>query len=133
MQLIATDILADMCGLSLVPLCTGLAIGLALWLFGWWSHRFWVVLTITLLAGVYGLYEAPAWRVQPVLTAILLALAAGMLALALTRLLAFAAGGIAAVLALQALVPTLDQPLICFLAGGLLGVALFRFWIMALT
>jgi hypothetical protein len=30
-------------------------------------------------------------------------------------------------------VPTLDQPLVCFLAGGLLGVALFRFWITALT
>ena len=121
MELLAPDIVAEVKTLS-VGLCAGgLVVGLALWLFGWWSHRFWVVLTITLLAGVYGLYEAPAWRVQPLLSAILLALAAGMLALALTRLLAFAAGGFTAVLGLQALVPTLDQPLICFLAGGLLG------------
>ena len=53
MQLIATDILADICGLSLVPLCTGLGIGLFLWLFGWWSHRFWVVLVTTVLAGLF--------------------------------------------------------------------------------
>ncbi len=133
MEVLAPDIVAEVKTLS-VGLCAGgLAVGLALWLLGWWSHRFWVVLTITALAGVYGLYEAPAWRVQPLLTGVLLALAAGMLALALVRLLAFAAGGVAAVLALQALVPTLDQPLICFLAGGLLGMALFRFWIMALT
>src|SRR5947209_18732987 len=108
MELLAPDIVAEVKLLSAGLCAAGLAIGLALWLFGWWSHRFWVVLTITLLAGIYGLYEAPTWRVQPLLSAILLALAAGMLALALTRLLAFAAGGFAVVLSLQALVPTLD-------------------------
>jgi hypothetical protein len=133
MELVAPDIVGDVKMLSAGLCGAGLAVGLALWLLGWWSHRFWVVLTITLLAGVYGLYEAPAWRVQPLLTAVLLALAAGLLGLALMRLLAFAAAGVAAVLGLQALVPTLDQPLICFLAGGLLGVLLFRFWVMALT
>src|SRR5262245_15106530 len=133
MELVAPGIVAEVKTLSVGLCAAGLGIGLALWLLGWWSHRFWVVLTITLLAGVYGLYEAPAWRVQPLLTAVLLALAAGLLGLALMRLLAFAAGGVAAVLGVQALVPTLDQPLICFLAGGLLGVLLFRFWIMALT
>jgi hypothetical protein len=133
MELLAPDIVVEVKTLSAGLCAGGLAVGLALWLFGWWSHRFWVVLTITLLAGVYGLYEASAWHVQPLVSAILLALAAGMLALALTRLLAFAAGGFTAVLGLQALVPTLDQPVICFLAGGLLGVVLFRFWIMALT
>src|SRR4051794_17528551 len=112
MELLAPDIVAEVKTLS-VGLCAGgLAGGLGLWLLGWWSHRFWVVLALTSLAGVYGLYEAPAWRVQPLLTAVLCALAAGLLGLALVRLAAFAAGGFAAVLALQALVPTLDQPLI---------------------
>ena len=69
-----------------VGLCaTGLVVGLALWLFGWWSHRFWVVLTTTVLAGVFGLYEAAMFRTHPLVAALLLAVAAGLLALALIR------------------------------------------------
>src|SRR2546423_2608264 len=93
MQLIATDILADMCGLSLVPLCTGLGIGLFLWLFGWWSHRFWVVLVTTVLAGLLGLNEAPRLSANPIVLSLLLALAAGPPALALVPLATFLAGG----------------------------------------
>src|SRR5262245_40861992 len=83
MEVVAPDIVAEVNTLSIGLCAAGLVVGLALWLFGWWSHRFWVVLTITLLAGVYGLYEAPTWRVQPLLTAVLLALAAGLVGLAL--------------------------------------------------
>jgi hypothetical protein len=133
MQLIASDILADGCGLSITLLCIGLGAGLFLWLFGWWSHRFWVVLTTTVLAGVFGLYEAAIFRTHPLVAALLLAVAAGLLALALIRVLAFAAGGMAGVITLQNLVPTWDQPLVSFVLCGILGLLLFRVCMMALT
>src|SRR5438309_11913513 len=105
MQLVAPDILADACGLSAGLIVAGLVLGLALWLFGWWCHRFWIVLITTVLAGVYGLYDVPAFRAQPLIGAVLLALAAGLLALAMVRLLTFLAGGMAGLPAIQGLVP----------------------------
>ena len=58
MQLVAPDILADACGLSVGLIIIGIILGLALWLFGWSCHRFWIVLITTVLAGIYGLYDA---------------------------------------------------------------------------
>ncbi|HYT87335.1 MAG TPA: hypothetical protein VEL76_01320 [Gemmataceae bacterium] len=134
MHLIAPEILAeDLSGLSIGLSAVGLLLGLALWLFGWRWYRFWVVLGITVLGGVYGLSEAAVFRAQPLVAGVLLALAAGVLALSLARVAAFAAGGCAAMLAVQALVPSWDQPLLSFVTGGLLGVLLFRVWVMALT
>lgn len=133
MQLLSPGVLADACGLSVPLTLTFLAAGAALWLFGWRSHRFWAVLAITVLAGVYGLYEARSFGSQPLVTALLMALAAGVLALALVRLLAFLAGGVFGVLLVQGLAPNWDQPLLCFLVCGLLGLVLFRLWMMALT
>jgi hypothetical protein len=133
MHLIDAEILADARGLSLGLCLTGIVLGLALWLLGWWGHRFWVVLGMTVLGGVYGLYEAQLLRSHPLVAGVLLALAAGLLALSLVRLLAFAAGGAAALLLVQSLIPTWDQPLVSFIAGGLLGVLLFRLLLMTLT
>ncbi len=67
------------------------------------------------------------------MTALLLAAAAGVLALHLVRLVAFVAGGCAGVLLLTELAPASGQALIVFLVAGLCGLLLFRFWIMALT
>ncbi|MBV9124970.1 MAG: hypothetical protein JO112_16575, partial [Planctomycetes bacterium] len=65
---------------------------------------------------------------------LLLAVTAGVLALTLVRLVAFAAGGFAAYLAIHSLGPPgWDEPLVCFLGGGLVGLFLFRLWIMVLT
>jgi hypothetical protein len=133
MQLIEPEILADASGLALGLSVCGLLLGLAVWLLGWRRHRFWVVLTITLVGGVYGLNEAPALHAPPVVAGSLIALGAGTLALALARLFAFAAAGVAALLAVQAFVPTWDQPLVSFMTGGMLGVLLFRLWVMVLT
>jgi MFS family permease len=133
MQLIAPDLLTDGQGLS-PPLCiAGLAVGVALWLLGWWGHRFWVVVLTTVLGGVYGLSEGPLLRAQPLVASLLLAVAAGLLALALVRLAAFAAGGVALLAGVQAMTPVGDQGLILFLIGGIIGVVLFRLWVMALT
>ena len=133
MYIIATDILADLCGLSLGLLIALVPVGLALWLLGWWSHRFWIVLATTVLAGVFGLLEATTWRAQPIVVAVLLAIAAGVLALALVRVITFTAGGLAGVYFMQFALPTLNQPAICFLISGLLCLLLFRWFFMTLT
>ena len=107
--------------------------GRVLWLAGWWSHRFWVVLSFTVLGGIWGLQNGAMLQSQPMVAAIAVALAAGILALTVIRLGAFAAGGYAALLLTHAAAPAFDQPLLSFLAGGLLGFFLFRYWTMALT
>src|SRR4051794_26945070 len=106
MQLVAPDILADACGLSPGLIIAGMVLGLALWLFGWSCHRFWIVLITTVLAGVYGLYDSAIFRAQPLAAAVLLAFAGGLLALALVRLLAFFAGGMVGLLAARAVFPS---------------------------
>jgi len=133
MSIIASDILADVCGLSLGLLIALLPVGLLLWLLGWWSHRFWIVLAATVTAGVFGLLEAGAWKVQPIVIAVLLAIAAGVLALALVRVITFTAAGLVAVYLVHFIFPTLNQQVVCFLIGGLLGLLLFRWFFMATT
>jgi len=133
MEVIAPDILADVRQLSASLSVLALLVGAVLWLAGWWSHRFWVVLGFTVLGGIYGLQGAAALKAQPLVAALGIGLAAGVLALTLVRLGAFAAGGYAGLLLMHAAFPALDQPLLSFLAGAFLGFALFRYWTMALT
>ena len=133
MNLIATDILAELCGLSLGLILALLPIGAVLILFGWWSHRFWIVLTTTVTAGIFGLLEATTWRAQPIVVGVLLAIAAGVLALALVRVITFAAGGLVTVYLAHFAFPTLQQHVIVFLVGGLICLLIFRWYFMALT
>jgi hypothetical protein len=132
MQLLAPDILEEARQLSLGVCSAGLVTGLLLWVLGWWGHRFWTVLAATLAGGILGLSSSPE-GVQPLVTGLLLGVAAGALALNLVRALAFAAGGLACWLAVHAVAPTWNEPLLCFLIGGLVGLLLFRLWTMALT
>jgi len=133
MHLVTPEILEPATRLSLPLLVGALLLGLVLWALGWRTHRFWVVLVLTVVAGVYGLYEGAAFQAQPVLASLLLAAAAGILALHLVRVVAFGAGGCAGVLILCELSPSSGQTLVVFLVAGLIGLLLFRFWIMALT
>jgi hypothetical protein len=133
MTLLAPDILEAARGLSVPVSAVGLVLGALLWALGWRAHRFWIVVATTVAAGVLGLYTEPVHNLQPLVAAVLLAIAAGMMALALARLVAFASGGVAAWLAVHALAPNWNEPFVCFLAGGLLAVVLFRLWTMALT
>ena len=131
MHLIAPDILADGKGLSVAACGVGLGVGAFVWLLGGWSHRFWIVLLTTLAAGVSGLSFGEAFGVQPLVSALLLAAAAGVLALALARLGAFFVGGVAAcVLGEHA---GWNEPFVQFFVGGFLGLLLFRFWFMVLS
>jgi hypothetical protein len=133
METVAPDIVADVRQLSAIFPVLGLLIGLVLWLAGWWTHRFWVVLGMTVLGGIVGLHQAAVLQTQPLVAALGVGLAAGMLALTLVRIGAFVAGGYAALLLVHAWSPSWDQPFISFLAGGLLGWLLVRYWTMVLT
>jgi hypothetical protein len=133
MQLIVPDVLADAKGLSAGAAGFGLLIGLLLWAFGWRWHRFWVVFGVTLTAGLIGLNAGQAAGGQVLAVGVLLAVAAGMLALELARVLAFAAGGVAAWVAIQSMLPGARELWAVFIAGGLLGLLLYRFWVMLLT
>src|ERR1051325_11358050 len=133
MQAVAPDLVADLCGLSLGPILVGGVVGVALWLFGWRSHRVWIALAATVAAGVYGLQQAEAFKTPPLVAAILLAVTAGVLALALVRLFAFAVGGTVGVIIVQAASPTLDLPLVVFLVSGLVSLVLYRWFLMAVT
>lgn len=133
MHVLAPDILEEASGLTPGLTMAGCAVGFLLWLLGWWGHRFWIVLAITAVAGVWGLRSAPALGAQPLVAGLLVAAAAGLLALAVVRVVAFAAGGTATALAVHAFIPQWDEPLLCFLAGGLVALLLVRLWTMALT
>ena len=107
-------------------------IGLALWLFGAHSHRFWLALLMTVSAGMVGLALGREFAVQPLVAGLLLALAAGMLALALTRITVFVLGGLCALLVVRIVVPSANE-FLCFVVGGLVGVCFYQLWITALS
>jgi hypothetical protein len=133
MEWLTSDIVAEFCGLSLGVILTSCGLGLVLWLLGWWSHRFWIVLVTTVLAGVYGLQEAAALKTHPLIAGTLLAVAAGVLALHLVRLAAFVVGGVTALVMVQASMPAFEQQLPVFIVAGLASLCLFRWFLMGLT
>jgi hypothetical protein len=133
MHLIAPDILAEARGLSVGVLVTGIVLGLLLWLFGWRWHRFWTVVAVTVAGGLYGLATGQTGSGHMLALGLLLAVSAGLLALELARLFAFAAGGTAVWLAAGALFPSAQELGVFFLAGGLAGILFYRLWTMALT
>src|SRR5260370_1036831 len=124
MRLLAPDVLAVT--RDLPPLACGLAFlaGAFLWLFGACSHRFWLALLLTVSAGLAGLQHARDYQVQPLVAGLLAALSAGLLALALSRIALFLAGGLAGLAVAGAAGPTWNE-FVCFFAGGLAGVLLY--------
>lgn len=134
MQFIVPDILTDARGLSPGTAVLLLLMGLMLWAYGWAWHRFWVVFGITMAAGVIGMTTSRSAGGQQVLVAgVLMAVAAGMVALEAAKLLAFATGGVVAWVAFQTLFPHAQELWAAFLSGGLIGVVLFRLWTMLVT
>jgi hypothetical protein len=133
MQLIATDILTEARGLTGAMLGTVCVLGIALWVFGWRWHRFWVVAGITLGAGLIGLNAGRTGGTQVLAVGILLAVGAGMMALELAKVFAFVAGGVGAWLVVQWVLPQAQELWAVFLSGGLFGLLLYRLWTMLLT
>ena len=133
MQFVHPDILAEARGLSIGATGFALLVGLLLWGLGWRWHRFWIVFGVTLTAGLVGLNAGQTVGGQVLAVGILLAVAAGMMALEIARVLAFVAGGIAAWIAVQTVLPAAREMWAVFLCGGLLGLMLYRLWAMMLT
>jgi hypothetical protein len=132
MQLIAPDLYEEVMRLSGGACALGLAVGALLWLTGWWQHRFWLVASLTTAAGIVGLQQGRSAGVQPLVCGLLAALAAGLIAMELSKVLAYVGGGLAASFLIRAYIPTVE-PLVAFLAGGLIGVVMFRLWMLTLT
>ncbi len=132
MHLIAPDILREAQGLSLLPCLIALGIGFCLWMWGWRAHRFWIVFTATLSAGIYGLSIGPAHGTPSMVAGLLMAIAAGALALDAIRLIAFLAGAATAMTLSQRFMPNWNEPFLFFFLGGFLALLLFRYWMMAL-
>jgi hypothetical protein len=133
MQLLVPEILEEGRQLSPFVSGTGLVVGLLLWSLGARTHRFWLALSVTAGAGLLGLLYGGDFDMQPLVAGLLLAVSAGVLALSLVRLLVFLAGGLAALGLLQAIAPSWDERVACFVVGGLVGVLLYRFWITVLA
>jgi hypothetical protein len=134
MQLISPDVLAEARGLSPGACGFFLFVGSLLWAFGWRWHRFWIVFSITIAAGLIGLSAGRAAGGGQVLAVgILLAVAAGMLAMELSRIVAFFTGGTTAWMLCANLLPAVQELWVVFLCGGLLGVVLYRLWTMLAT
>jgi hypothetical protein len=114
-------------------LCAALVVGLVLWTLGCWGHRFWTVLFTTVLAGIAGLKFGPQVGLIPLVGGLLVAVAAGALALSLVRLLMFLAVGLLASIIMHQVAPAWDEPLVTFLVGGIVGVMLDRFWVTVFT
>jgi hypothetical protein len=133
MQLVAPDILEEARLLSPLLSGGGMAVGFLLWSLGGRTHRFWLAMSVTLTAGLLGLTLGKDYGMQPLVAGLLLAVSAGALALSLVRLLLFAAGGLASLGLMHTLAPTWDEPIAVFLVGGLIGVFLYRFWIITFS
>jgi len=134
MQLIQPDIVAAGRGLSVGAAGFLVFVGLSLWAMGWRWHRFWVVFGVTLTAGLLGLGAGrAAGGHQVMVVGVLLAVSAGMLALELAKVISFATGGVAAWVATQAVFPQVQELWAIFLAGGLVGVVLYKLWTMLTT
>ncbi len=133
MTCISPEILTAAKGLSHGGAAFVLVGGLLMWGLGWRWHRFWVVFGITFVAGILGLTAGKAAGGQVLIAGVLLAVAAGVLALELSRILAFVTGGTAAWVAIQAIFPNGQEIWAAFLTGGLVGVLLYRLWMMLVT
>lgn len=133
MHLISPDILTEAHGLSFPFTAIGIAIGVLLWVFGWRWHRFWVVFFTTVIAGIYGLSLPQAGGPRTFAMGLLLAVAAGLLAIDLSRFIAFTSSGLGCWFVVHLVVPAFQEPLICFLIGGILGILLYRLQLMLLS
>jgi hypothetical protein len=131
--LIHPDILAEARGLSVGAAGFAFLVGMLLWGLGWRWHRFWIVFGVTLAAGLIGMNAGRVGGGQVLAVGILLAVTAGLMALEMARVLAFVAGGIAAWITVQSVLPAAREMWAVFLCGGLLGLLLYRLWTMLLT
>lgn len=100
---------------------------------GWRWHRFWFSWAVTLAGGLWGLANAQRYQLSPVLAGVLAAIGCGCVALALTRLVVFVAGGWLCWQTVRLAASAWANGLVCFLVGGILSSLLFRLVVRLVT
>lgn len=134
MEILSAEIVTDILELPMPALLAMMSTGLLLAITGWKWHRFWLTLCVSLIAGLIGMRQASAWGIsQPVVSGVLLAAAAGCLALSLSRVGLFLAYGLACWYTMKRLAPPYAIPAICICAGGLFSALFYRFCVVLLT
>lgn len=134
MQVLSPEVLADVLELPAAALLVLMALGASLALTGWRWHRFWLTISVSLISGLVGLRQAQAWGIQqPIVAAVLLATAAGCLALSLARVGLFLAYGLATWYAVKRFAAPYAIPAVCICLGGLFSVLFYRFCVVLLT
>lgn len=134
MEILSPDVVVDFLDLPMPALLAMMGTGLLLAITGWKWHRFWLTLCVSLFAGMIGMRQATAWGIsQPVVSGVLLAAAAGCLALSLSRVALFLAYGLTCWYAMKRMAPVYAIPAICICAGGLFSVIFYRFCVVLLT
>src|SRR5260370_4353137 len=93
MSLFDSEILQELSGLSFGICAGGVAVGLLLWLTGWWLHRFWIGLAATTLAGMLGLVTGSSNGLHPVVARVVLPMRGRGAALTFVPLAAVGAAG----------------------------------------
>jgi hypothetical protein len=119
-------------GMSVALLGTLVTTGIALWLFGWHWHRFWITISFSLTGALVAWSLCDTWTSTPrVVCAVIVGLTIASVAVELSRLLVFLAGIWAVYWLIQPLAGQFhDLWLLCPL-GGLLAIGLFRYgWML---
>jgi len=126
------DIMEEVRQLSPGALWIVVGVATLLLLFGFQLYKFWIVLVSTVAAGFLGLSQGPVWGVHPVVGAVMVGLAGGILSLSLFRLFAFLSGGVTLALVTGLVAPGPAELFVLFVVGGLIALLLERIW-MALA
>jgi hypothetical protein len=130
--MINVEVLQAARGMSVAMLSTWLALGLAVWLFGWRWHRFWITSAAVIAAAAITWQCGNIWtQTPPVIAVIVVALAAAVVAVELARLVVFVLGGAILLYLTSQHLPEFHDTWLAFPLGGLVAVLLFRLgWII---
>jgi len=131
-SMINGEVLQAARGMSEAMLGTWLTLGLALWLFGWRWHRFWIACVAVFAAAAITWHWGSHWtRTPPMISAVVVALATAVIAVELARLVVFGLGGVTLLYLANQLLPDFRDVWLAFPLGGLVAVLLFRIgWIL---
>lgn len=112
---------------------TLVVLGLALIMTGGRIYRFWFAAGVTFLAGIWGIIHGGEYGLSSVVAGLLVAAGVGCVALALTRLVVFMAGGWLCWQIASLAIKDWANPLVCFTVGGMLSTLTFGLVVRLVT
>jgi len=126
-SMINSEVLQVARGMSVAMLGTLLALGLAIWLFGWKWHRFWITCLALATAVAITWKYGNLWTQTPLAVVItVIALAAAVVAVELARLAIFVLGGVTLYHLTCQYLPEFHDTWLAFPLGGLIAMLLYR-------